>query len=443
MEESAVRRTPNEIWAMILRRAVLSPIFPFMDDSQNYLHADIIENIQLFPYECEVYRQAITAEKAWKILRLVCRSWESIISDFHQGCIFAHTKGVRYPAINKRVLEGLERVQVVWDSGDGYCTCGGTPCHIKDHKYSPIKDQEPRLQDFDEERLTQLFRHVRTLTLTDWELDRKWLISSMPKLQALNLYHPSRALGPPLDALSTFIPDHSSLTHLQLDNLTWKKFYVHLSSKNIFLRSLHYLALDFNDQWDDEIDIEGRKFEWNSPKLKHLVIRGYANLRDKEELDLFLQTCGKTVIEYVVTCSFSEHTYNLPHIEHFPHLCLYGSSFFYLFSRIRSSTDDSEMPSHKNTNLRTLIVFEFNDAHRLDPEEFAMQFASLIKTWGFKEIRVDAIPESFWFNKFLTRFTSMNLKLFDLKGVEIQTSGEGGTFDAKFYATCKTLDLRI
>jgi hypothetical protein len=347
-----------------------------------------------------------------------------------------------YPAINKRVLEGLERVQVVWDSGDGHCTCGGTPCHIKDHKYSPIKDQEPRLQDFDEETLKQLFRHVRTLTLTDWELDRKWLIRSMPKLQALNLYHPSRALGPPLEALSTFLPGQSSLTHLQLDNLTWRQFYIHFSSENTSLQSLQYLALDFNDQWYDEPNIEGQKLKWNSPKLSHLVIRGYVSVSAKEEFNLLLQNCGKTVTEYIVTCSFLGHRYILPHIEHFPHLSLYGSSFSYLFSRIISSPDDSEVPSHKNTNLRTLIVFEFNDAHRLDPEEFAMHFVSLIKTWGFKEIRVDAIPESFWFNKFLTRFTSMNLKLFDLKGIEIQTSGEGGSFNAASYATCKTLDLR-
>jgi hypothetical protein len=442
METSAVQRTPNEIWAMILRRVVVTPLFPFMDDQEDYLHADIIEHIQLFPNGCDVYRQTIVAEKAWKILRRVCRSWDSIVSNFHQGCIFAHEKGIRYPAVDKRVLEGLERIQIVFDTGKGSCTCGKTPCFVKDHKYSPLKGQEPRLHDFGDEKLKQLFRHIRTMTISDWKIDRKWLIHSMPKLQALNIYHPHRNWSAPVEPLITLLPDHCNLTHLQLDNVSWNQLYMHFSTKRPFLQSLHYLALAFAEKAYGEPNIEEQKIEWNSPKLKKLVIRGYINFNEKETFALFLQNCGKTVAEYVVTCSFLGHKYIVPHIIHFPHLSVYGASLSYLFSHMSSSSETSDVSSSTTTSLHTLIIFEFYDVRRFGPEEFAVKLASFVEFWGFKEIKLDSIPPLAWLSKFLDQTWSMNLKLFDLKGVLLQEILEV-TRSSQSYATRETLALRM
>jgi hypothetical protein len=428
---------------MILRWVIVSPILPFMEDPEDCLHADIIENIQIFPYECDAYRQALLAEQAWKPLRLVCRSWELMVSDFHQGCIFAHDKGVRYLGVNNRALGGPERIQIVGDSGRDYCSCVNTPCFIKGHKHSLLVEPHPCLQDFGDENLRRIFRHIQILTVTGEELDREWSSYSMPKLQALELYHPPRAWGVPVKPLLALLPDHSSLTYLQLDNLTWIRFRVYFSSKKPFLQSLRYLALDFNDGECYGPDPEERKIQWNSPKLRKLVVRGSLDFNEKEAFNLFLQKCGETVTEYVVTCSFIRRKYILPHIRHFPHLFLYGVPLSHLFPQIGSIQRNSEVPYPRGASLHTLIIFGFHGARRCDPEGFAVQLASLIEIWGFKEIRVDSIPEPAWLNKFLSRTVPISIILLDLKGVEIRNPIDGILRGTGSYATRRTLALRI
>jgi hypothetical protein len=70
MEQSAIQRTPIEIWTIVLHYSLATPSFPFTNDSYGHLDTNIQKNINLFPFECDLYREFLSMKNSDTSARL-------------------------------------------------------------------------------------------------------------------------------------------------------------------------------------------------------------------------------------------------------------------------------------------------------------------------------------------------------------------------------------
>ncbi|PVF99638.1 hypothetical protein CPB86DRAFT_813794 [Serendipita vermifera] len=116
----------------------------------------------------------------------------------------------------------------------------------------------------------------------------------MLNLQAASLILPGSSIH--RDRPLTILSNVSHLTHLHLQRLTWEDFCNGFAAQNPSLQSLRYLDMGFIDE---EESMAIPKVESSPPKLKNLVMRGRLHPRFKEDVDNFLQYCGKTVTQFI------------------------------------------------------------------------------------------------------------------------------------------------
>jgi hypothetical protein len=183
MEESAAQRTPIEIWTIILQYTLATPSFPFTNDSYSHLETNILKNIHLFPFDCDLYREFLSMKKASQALRLVCRTWASILTSIPYRCVFANSDGLSC-LISETENRIVERVQIIDEDDDAHLgTCSRLfsgyyrPCLLSDRPHAAFEHQKDWMQRFDDGILRELFRHVRILRLDNRKLDAKKLIS--------------------------------------------------------------------------------------------------------------------------------------------------------------------------------------------------------------------------------------------------------------------------
>jgi hypothetical protein len=67
MEEGASERVPIEIWTLILRKVISSPVSPFLDGSHGPLDSGVLFTSDLFLPECDVYQGTREVQRAFSL----------------------------------------------------------------------------------------------------------------------------------------------------------------------------------------------------------------------------------------------------------------------------------------------------------------------------------------------------------------------------------------
>ncbi|PVF99637.1 hypothetical protein CPB86DRAFT_796427 [Serendipita vermifera] len=435
MLEPAVQRTPVEIWSMILRHAVATPMLPFTDAARDHLGTNIVQNMLLFPQDCELYRKSAAINTTTKNLRLVCRTWADILEDVHQRCIFASDRGILNPYSDAKILHGAERVQITEDFI--MCNCcfagGGKECLLQ-QEYDLYGEYDVDwLEQLENATLQHLFGQVRILSIDNWRFDIKKLIGMMPKLRALRLIQTERCAT---QSIPSLIPQSFHLTHLHLAQLLWQDFCKHFQVRSTCLQPLLYLGLDFicKQSWRAQPESTTLpRIEWDYPNLVNLYIRGTLPYEAKEEFDQFLRQCGRNVTGFVNRCSFYKRgerigPEGIPPEDRFPRLALYGTLFKSIIPFFSPNSQSDHSPSDKLSLSRSFLLCEFDTAFSSESEWLAEGLVKLMPEWGFTGIILDMDWGTFgnfkvyssWFRKFFSVITTSNLLFSDNKGIDVR-----------------------
>jgi hypothetical protein len=431
MNRRVIEHVPVEIWTMILRKAISSPIFPFLEEPDGPLDSGIHYNLGLFLYECELYRGIREAERTTTTLRLVCRSWNSILLHFRPICIITNCGATNYPSKDIRTLEAVKRIHVAVKDVGLFCSCEISevegPCFYE----LPAGDPSTRAipgwwEDLENENFKALLSGVRILSLDNWSIDIRKLISLTPNIQALWINFPYKTYTPATYSLSTLLSSHSQLSHLQLSTLRWSIFCDDFSPQLSLLRSLRYLDLHLEAY--NPVD---REVEWNIPGLESLCIRGNLSFEVKEEVDNFIQQCGRTIKEFVYLLSYDgpmTTPIDPPLESRFPRLRTYGSDLDSIKHQL------NEFPPSKPRHSRNLLIYYFNLGFDEYGAPLAGPLISYMRRWSFNSVLLltswsdmkssyDNTPSSlsYIFEDFFGEFMKTDLKLFDADGIELRS----------------------
>ncbi|CAG8692993.1 15348_t:CDS:2 [Acaulospora colombiana] len=372
MTESAVQRTPIEVWTLILYHAIATPLLPFVDESHNHLSTSIIQTIDLFSDACPAYK--------------TCRGTEKTIK-------------IGYPSKGISALKGVERLEFARDC---YCTdfkfLDDTENDLEDdigclvEYISPRGEAEvPWWRNIEDEMTRQLIRQVRIFSSYEHEFYTKKILGLMPQLQALSLRSSQRS--EPLTSLLSLLPPESHITHLEICGIPWMEFTSYFSKGRCNLPCLRYLhlAFDFRSLWDTN----NTKYtgEWAAFQLESLIITGSLGV-DAEYLDPFLSVWGKTIREYVDD-SHSPHGLTkaasapngIPPFHHFPQLSLYGTRLETIITGLDTQNQSQKVSTpYPTRNPRTFLLKIRYTGLECDPEEAALRFIAYVQEYGFVEV---------------------------------------------------------
>lgn len=388
MGESDACRLPVEIWEGILLDIAWNPLIPFKDLSRNSLPTNLVDSIGLFDMRCGAYNDYQVLMSTVAKLRLVCRSWNTILNSYPGLCSMTDLKNVVAPTRSLYHLTNAERVHL--DADMIYsCPCSryGLIFNLWGPKFCPSLDSfiRPREGDtqsqWQKDHITQTMVHprVKILLLSARGNEPGYvddILLSAPNLLALSLYLPplncwtqarQEALGR-ITHLSLRSIHYSSLgillVELNLDNIRWLELHVHLVETDKTQRTPRPSI-----------------GKWKFPNIETLSISGCVTDVYREDLKTFMRGCGPTVtglyIDLTETPMTPLYIDNLGEI--FPHLKVYGSSFGSLVHETRSGVPD-KFPSLCTVIMSGLILGSRN------PKKHADSLISLLVLWNVRDI---------------------------------------------------------
>ncbi|PVF94202.1 hypothetical protein CPB86DRAFT_876590 [Serendipita vermifera] len=440
MEEKATQRVPVEIWTVILRRAVATSIFPYIDDSYG-LDYGIIQNTLFYrDDDCEAYCECLMMQRTIGTLRLVCRLWASILLNY-PICVFTDFGSCNYPGKSLKSLEGAERIRVIAPQTFCPCKIWKNTCFFDLSFCDSLFQHEPGWwEDLENEKLKNALRTVQMLSLEfdGREFEMEKLIAMMPKLRALRIQlydlDPTRDFTPLLSC-------QSSLTNLELHALTWTSFSRRFPPLNSHLQSLQYLYLHF--YWDKKRSPLVNDISWNFPRLKALGVSGEVDHGVKEEVVTFLRQCGPSLMEFADLISFrgADKLDLFPEIsqeDHFPRLHIYGTDMRSIYWRFdRAAQVERTFPR----KARSLALLELN--LEFYSTDVSWQLLTYMRQRGFDEVIIlkrwsdmkalygEERPFlSYFFGEF-TEVVKTDLKFFDVEGIEIRDPRCGRFWEQK------------
>ncbi|PVF94199.1 hypothetical protein CPB86DRAFT_789308 [Serendipita vermifera] len=397
MEESATQLVPVEIWTIILRQAVATPNFPFIDKADNHPNYGSIYGSLLFCDDCVAYRESRKMRQAITALQLVCRLWASILSNY-RVCIFTDRGICSFPGRALRQLKGVERIYMTAQV-DGQAIIESLPCSCS------LSFEKPCLFDLQyqnylsqysvgwweglwDEQLKELLLGVRMLSLVldGRKIAIEKLISLMPTLQAIRIRFDPKDNVPGFSPFPTLFSRQSQLTHLELSRLTWTSFYFYFFPLTSRLQTLRYLKLSFS--WAQERSPIAQNIKWDFRGLNTLAISGVVHLGVKEEILEFVRQCGATFTEFVDQVAFVQQgTIQLStgalQEEQFPRLRTYGTQIGYIKYQLDSAPQIEPKSCCEATLRRSLILYGTKSRSRFRNGLTMGQLISYMKIWGF------------------------------------------------------------
>ncbi|CAG8521688.1 11563_t:CDS:2 [Acaulospora colombiana] len=386
MTESAVQRTPIEVWTLILHHAIATPLLPFVDEAHKHLSTSVIRTIDLFCWSesCDVYKKCRDMENAIKSLRLsnfgahVPPSFQSI--EWQAGRIsgavslkknqpYFQLRTVHADSVFSRFSFPTTRQCALCEYGQ--CGCDLLSCldpeDIQDcilSYVSPSSHGEMGWEwwkDLKDERIGEFMSQVRIFSYPNHYFHRKEMFDLMPRLQALclglsNSYRP-------LATLLSILSGQSRLTHLALHSIYWNDFATYFSEGHCTLQ------------------------------LETIIIHGGFYI-DKEYMDPFLSLWGRTVREYVDNSTYLDTQRNklvpcggIPPDHYFPNLSLYGTLLEAVISKLETHhRSQIATPFGPPLRSRTLLLRDSTYLPAHDPEESALQLIVYVNEWNFAEV---------------------------------------------------------
>jgi hypothetical protein len=436
MEGRSIERVPVEIWTVILRRAIATPVLPFFGESHDFIDSEILLNLRLFAPQCELHREARQVQRTVSTFRLVCHLWNSILSNFRSNCVITNYESHNYPTKDIKGLGAVERLYVGAIDEETFCFCSRSPtranCFLKMLQPDVSTQEEAGWwEDLGDERLKSLLYGVRIFSLDNWGFDIHRLIVMMPKIRAMSINFIYQELTEKIILPFTFLSSQSQLTHLKLATLDWTTFRNQFHPQVPHLRQLRYLDLVFySSQAGHPAE---RELKWNLPKLESLMMRGSIEPQGKEEVTQFVQQCRQNLKGFVDTVqiyagSALTRSSGPPQESQFPRLHTYGTDMFNI------NTHSIEATQTESTGSRTLIIYSFNSGLYDGEITFiAARLISYMRKWAFSQAILPtswhSLKSSFYSSRsskwplyrgFFGEFMKTDLKFSDSEGIELR-----------------------
>ncbi|PVF94404.1 hypothetical protein CPB86DRAFT_789104 [Serendipita vermifera] len=279
--ESAVTRTPPEVWQMIFYAAAVSPLFPYLDiqnDQSSPLGSSILDTLYLFGEPCHPLILYSHHQTTINSLRRVCRTWNDLIlRQVMSHCRWMFTDGAKFHYPPPSLTQPQSPTRILIDFDDQSCyknDCIIHKCVRKkiDAKYAHLRSFVPKFNalTLPEHDLSK----VRIVVMRTTTLDLMRLLAKMPSLQALSLNFSmprglsSLYLAKEFTSSQNFI--FSGLTHLQLFGLDQDSI-TGCSTFPIVMSNLLHLTLHFRNTNNATTTILPT---WTFPQLHSLCISG-------------------------------------------------------------------------------------------------------------------------------------------------------------------------
>jgi hypothetical protein len=288
MGQSPVEIVPIEIWEKIFSYATATSLLPFTESGE--IASSLIDTLDLFSTRCATFRKYYDETLVTvRCLRLVCRTWATILRGVGNGIAYAKPKkyyspyshlfgGVTYLSVG-RISEYCSCTRALKD--EGLCLCA----QLNSQSGSSIdKLNEDLLTRFFSDHLKIVYWRVYgTIPLT-------FPMKSLGNLRAFSLYFDD--VMPSLSFKDLF-SSAPRLTHLQLPI---NDSCAHLLSESAESLSLTYLNI--------EITLFGgykeRGFLWSFPRLRTFVIYGVIRHKHQADLEGFLSRHKNSIAEFEV-----------------------------------------------------------------------------------------------------------------------------------------------
>jgi hypothetical protein len=284
MSQSAVERTPSEIWRIILHCAVASPLLPFTENGE--LSSALIHTLQIFSVDCHSFRIYVDDTQATIVrLRLVCRAWAQLLPPDANACAFTDLSSYSFPS-EETVVRAR---RLVISTGPVPCpVCLGSEQEWRDCPLTRFQrqwlDQETRMKAVQEPHdfLATCSRYLRILVSQRGGLSSLEFVKPLSNLVALNFScERIEELGNSwsMKDLSAWFP---KLSHLQIAAMKRSK---HVLLEDVTFPALRCMSLQL---WLDDV-FEPRAFKkWNFPSLRTFMIDGYFHQGHDEVICEFL-----------------------------------------------------------------------------------------------------------------------------------------------------------
>ncbi|PVF99616.1 hypothetical protein CPB86DRAFT_813773 [Serendipita vermifera] len=266
---------PIELWRIILFEAAATPVLPYKDSNRASLQVGLVECIDLFDNSCKTYYEYRTNQATLTNLRLVCRTWATLLQDFRGLCFLTDLKNIARPSRSREYLSRAERVHIDEMAILG-CKCSGkkapleSTCMLLQNSPQDKKPQYTLIKEYFMSRVVH--SRVRILSISVGSLGSEEPLALTPNLLALSLHMSLNFVWGA--ALSKNI---RSVTHLALSAVTpevIEKFPPSMTFDCIRYLSLNLLLIPA--QWSTK-EPSRSIGEWKFPNLHSLVLKGTVN----------------------------------------------------------------------------------------------------------------------------------------------------------------------
>jgi hypothetical protein len=281
MSESAIVRTPVEIWIYILQLVIKTRLHCYDNES-------IVYDLELFAFGCKSGKQFIESERNRTNLRLVCRSWNSILQDAGDRLLMVNSTTDHFPS--EEIYRSARRIELFHQLTPCSCTkllCSRTRCLLQRTNSSQDEPNEflnreyPCLEALLAHHINmrgqKLPRHAPALRLLSWSL-----FGQDPDTNYSTLHN---------------------LTHLILSDI-WPITMKTIQGE-IFLPQVTMLGLHFMPEYGEYFKSYAIIKAWRFPKLRRLMLRGSCREESWSDIKGLITTCRITIRELGVTMNVS------------------------------------------------------------------------------------------------------------------------------------------
>jgi hypothetical protein len=376
MASSASERIPVEIWHLILHHAVASPLLPFTEEGDLSTH--LIETLHLFSATCQhcfIYRDVTQA--TIERLRLVCRTWATILRDSANEFALTDLKSNHYPS--EQMSKSARRVQV-WT--EVLCKCRRSSGNVICNFPGSYNVTEWRKEMGNEQSLQTRIPHVKILILNSLEISTLKSLNPLSQLVAISLKcedYPDMCWS--MKEISNYAP---RLTHLRLERLDE---FSRLLAEDFMHYNLRYLSLKI-------LYGTGRTFSprkimnWTFPSLETVHIRGDIHSEHKDSVSNFIIRHEKGLhgldVLYRICTTSKQPLWEIPSDlwDRCPYLTQLGIHSHHLMLEIEllGTERDPICPP-----LELFIQYGF-DRRYIELSKLAILLKGLVKRWNVSKI---------------------------------------------------------
>jgi hypothetical protein len=343
-KDSVVHRIPIEIWEVILREAVRSPLLPFTENGE--LFDSFMMTHGLFSPFCSSSREyRDITQTTIKRLRLVCRVWSTILRPYMYE--YAATD-LNLRHVPSKEVADLARRLYITQYHSCQCVRWDKPsCPFTSLRYSGSRRERIPIHRIP---LTKHLPSARILILGSIGHIGLDFLRPLSKLCGLSISLSNIQAPWSLKRISTTIPQ---LAHLQITHVNR---YEAMQVEEIRFPHVRNLTVSLDEY---QVFVEDPFEGWIFPQLKTLHFEGRTSDSGRRSMYEFASRHGETLVELVDTAILGK--FDLPPAylwDSCPNLNAFGIEMKYIF--YNTSTAYTSQWESRSTELPALDLFIYD-----------------------------------------------------------------------------------